>query len=733
MNFELSQDQQLMRDSIARFLNEHSSMARVRAAAASGFDPALWKGLADLGAFSIRTSEAAGGTDLGTFDAVVLMEEVGRTLASGPIAETILAAGLLARIGGQQALLDRVVSGDAVVTLAFHDVAQEPVQFVTAGAVADAVIARNGEAVVLITLGGDRGEPNLGSMPMGEIDLALADQVTLASGPKARAAFDAAIEEWKLLTAAALVGLSRRAVEMAAEYAGQRKAFGQFIGTFQAISHPLAVIITDTDGAKLFVWKTLRDLADGAPTAAGQISVALWWACDTSARAVSQALQTFGGYGLTLDYDIYLYNLRAKAWPLVFDDPARFLAEGARRLYGGEVATLPEVGDVPIDLDRGEEARQIAEEVHAFFDANLTPELREKAHFSWEGYDPDIHKKLAEAGLLFPEWPAEIGGRGISPYAATSLSEAFREQNWTGTPGSVARMVGAMIHRFGSDDLKQDVLAKLAAGEAICSLGWSEPNAGSDVFAAQTRATRDGNGWRIDGQKMFTSGANVADYVYMIVRTDPDLPKHKGITMFVVPLDAPGVTIQPIYTYQDEPTNVTFYDGVRIPDSHRIGEVNGGLAVMSATLEIEHSASYAHNLAMLYAAGEQLCRDTRRCGHPLIEDPTVQVRLARIFTQLQCAIALNERMLWATVEKKVIPACGPMARLQSAEAFFEAGRDLLDLTAPVSLTKRGGPAAFINQCYRHGHASRIYGGSQEVQRSQIAERHLGMPRTRSGG
>ena len=733
MNFELSPDQQLMRDSFARFLDEHSSMARVRAAGTSGFDPALWQGLADLGAFSIRTPEAAGGMGLGTFDAVVLMEEVGRTLATGPIAETILVAGLLARIGGQETLLDRVLSGDAVVTLAFHDLAEEPAQFVAAGAVAEAVIARDGDVVVVITPGGDRGEPNLGSTPMAEIDLARAERTILASGREARAAFDAAIEEWKLLTAASLVGLSRRAVEMAADYAGQRKAFGQFIGTFQAISHPLAVIITDTDGAKLFVWKTLRDLADGAPSAVGQISLALWWACDTAARAVSQALQTFGGYGLTLDYDIHLYNLRAKAWPLVFGDPLRFVAEGARRLYTGEVASPPEVGEVPIDLDRGEEAKAIAEEVHAFFDANLTPELREKAHFSWEGYDPGIHRKLAEAGLLFPEWPKEIGGRGISPYAATSLSEAFREQNWTGTPGSVARMVGAMIHRFGSDELKQDVLAKLAAGEAICSLGWSEPNAGSDVFAAQTKATRDGNGWRIDGQKMFTSGANVADYVYMIVRTDPDLPKHEGITMFVVPLDTPGITIQPIHTYQDEPTNVTFYDDVNIPDKYRIGEVNGGITVMSATLQIEHSASYAHNLTMLYTAGKQLCRETLRRGRPLIEDAAVQIRLARIFTQLQCAIVLNERMLWATVEKKSVPACGPMARLQSAEAFFEAGRDLLDLTAPVSLTEREGPAAFINQCYRHGHASRIYGGSQEVQRSQIAERHLGMPRTRSGG
>src|SRR5690606_13829804 len=134
--------------------------------------------------------------------------------------------------------------------------------------------------------------------------------------------------------------------------------------------------------------------------------------------------------------------------------------------------------------------------------------------------------------------------------------------------------------------------------------------------AAQTRATRDGDGWRIDGQKMFTSGAQVADYVYMIVRTNSDVPKHKGITMFIVPLDTPGITIQPVQSFQDEPTNITFYDDVRIPDRYRLGEVDGGLAVMAATLEIEHSASYATTLQRLLRAGEALCREITSEGRP---------------------------------------------------------------------------------------------------------------------
>jgi alkylation response protein AidB-like acyl-CoA dehydrogenase len=732
MNLDLTHEQQMLQVSFARFLDQHSSMARVRAAAPMGFDKPFWVSLADQGAFGLRVPEEAGGTGLGTFDATILMEEVGRTLAVGPIAETILAARMLSLLGGGESdLLTRVLGGSALITLAYHDLTAEPVQWVAGGAVADSIMSCDGDDVLLfIPSSTSRGEANLASTALAEVDFREGERIVLASGARARATFDATIEEWKLLAAATLCGLARRAVEMAAAYAGERKAFDQFIGTFQAISHPLAVIITDVDAGKLLVWKTLRDIADSSVSASAQISLSLWWAADASSRAVSQAIQTFGGYGLTTEYDIHLYNLRAKDLVLAFGDPALLLAEGARRLYAGQAASLPDVGPVAIDFDRGEPARALATQVDAFFEANLTPELKAKAHFSWEGHDPEIHRKLAKAGLLFPDWPSEIGGLAATPYEAASMREVWEDHNWSSVASAVARMVGSIIHRFGGDELKRDVLAKLAAGTSVCSLGWSEPGAGSDVFACQTRATRDGDDWRIDGQKMFTSGAQLADYVYLIVRTNPDVPKHKGITMFIVPLDTPGITVQPLHSFQDEPTNITFYDNVLVPDRYRLGEVDGGLAVMAATLELEHSASYAKTLQRILAVGEDLCREIARGGRPLIEHHYAQERLAKAFVQTQLGAVLNERMLWAAVESRSIPACGPMARLQSAEAFFECARDLLELTAPLSLSKREGPVAMLNLWYRHGHAARIYGGSQEIQRSQIAERHLGMPRTR---
>jgi alkylation response protein AidB-like acyl-CoA dehydrogenase len=735
MNFELSEDQQLMRDTFARYLNEHSSMVRVRAALPSGFDPAMWTGLAELGAFSLRVPEEAGGVGLGLLDAAVLMEEVGRTLASGPVAETLIATRLLATLapGSNNDLLERVTTGQAIVSIALHDVADQPVQWVAGGAVAEAVIARNGDRIVLIAIPESerKSEPNLASTPIAELRLGAAKHTVLSANDAGRKAFAQAIEEWKLLIAAALAGLSRESIRLAAAYACERVAFGQPIGTYQAMSHPLADLSTDTDGGKYLTWKTIRDIADANPEAGAAISLTAWWNIDTAGRAVAQALHTFGGYGLTTEYDIHLYNLRAKAWPLVFGDPSRLLEEAGRRLYAGETAELPEAGSLAIDFDLGEEAQGLAKDVHDFFEANLTPELRAKAHYSFDGHDAGVHRKLAQAGLLFPSWPKEAGGRSAPPYAMNALHQAWEEVGWSSHAISTTGMVGTMIRLFGSDELKREVLTKIVAGEAVCSLGYSEPGSGSDVFAAQTRATRDGEGWRIDGSKMFTSGANIADYVLMLTRTNPDVPKHKGLTMFIVPLKTPGVSIQPVFTFQDERTNITYYDGVKVKDSYRLGAVDGGVKVMAGALEIEHGGGFAKSQRHMVHAAEELCREIQYRGRPLIEDVAAQVRLARSTAHVLLSEIIAYRAVWSAVQKMPNVGYGPMAKLFSSEKFLKDSADLLNLTAPYSLSKRTGPAGYLNQCYRHAQGTTIYGGTSEVHRSMIAERGLGLPRSRA--
>jgi alkylation response protein AidB-like acyl-CoA dehydrogenase len=735
MNFELTNDQQMLRDSFARFLDKESSIARVRAALEKGgFDAKLWTGLAELGAFSLRVPEDKGGLGLGILDATVLMEEAGRTLASGPVAETLVAARLLATLGGSAELLEQVLAGTSVVSIAFHDVAVEPTQWIAGGAVAHAVIARDGNDIVLVTIADSdrKGEANLASTPIAELTLAGKQRKVLSNGAEARKAFAQAIEEWKLLISAALAGLSREAVRLAAAYACERKAFGQPIGTYQGMSHPLADLITDVDGGKYLAWKAIRDIADGRPGAGAQISMSAWWNADTATRAVSQALHTFGGYGLTTEYDIHLFNLRAKAWPLVFGDPVRFLEEAGRRLYGNENSELPDVGAVAIDFELDGEARALASELDEFFRKTLTPELRAKAHYSFDGFDAGVHRKMAEAKLLFPAWPKEYGGREAPPYAMSAVYRVYEEHNWTSHAMSTTSMVGSMIRKFGSDELKREALTRIAAGEAVCSLGYSEPSCGSDVFAAQTKAVREPDGsWRIDGSKMFTSGANIADYVLMLVRTNPDVPKHKGLTMFIVPIKTKGIAIQPVYTFQDERTNITFYENVKVADSYRLGEVDGGVKVMASALEMEHGGGFTKvQRAMLHAA-EKLCADVKRGGKPLIQDTGAQTRLARAAAHCHISEVLGHRALWWAAGKRPNMAFGPMIKLFSSEKFLRDSADLLDLTAPHSLSKRSGPAGFLNQCYRHAQGTTIYGGTSEIHRSQIAERALNLPRTRA--
>jgi len=732
MNFELSSDQRMMSESFARFLSEQSTNERVRAAAEQGgFDPSLWQGLAELGAFSLRVPEALGGLGLG----VVLMEEAGRTLVSGPLAETLVAARVLAVLAAdsQSALLEELISGQSVVSIAFHDVAAQPVQWVAGGAVAKAVIARDGNNVALYLLpaGVNRAEANLASTPIGEIEFSKAERVVLSSSAEGLKTFAEAIEEWKLLMAVALSGLSREAVRLAAAYACEREAFGQPIGAYQAISHPLADLIVDVDGGKYLTWKAIHDIAKGLPEAAPEISLAIWWNAETAGRAVTQALHTFGGYGLATESDIHLFNLRAKAWPLVFGDPASFLEEAGLRLYANEKVALPDVGEVAIDFDLGDEAHAMAKELDDFFNAVLTPELRAKAHYSFDGFDSGVHKKLAEKRFLFPAWPKEFGGREAEPYVQNALRQVWEEQGWTGHPVGTTNLVGTMIRKAGGDELKAEVLPKIVSGDAICSLGYSEPGCGSDVFAAKTKATRlpDGS-WRIDGAKMWTSGANIAQYVLLLTRTNPDVPKHKGLTMFVVPLNTPGIEIHPVHTFQDERTNATFYDNVIVNDAYRLGPVDGGVKVMAAALELEHGGGFNKSMRSMVIAAEKLCREIKRNGRSLLEESDAQKRLARCWAHYFISEVLGNRALWTGVNKLPSLAYGPMIKMFSSEKFQSDSRDLLHLTAPYSLSKRKGPAGELNLAYRHAHGTTIYGGTSEVHRSMIAERALGLPRTR---
>jgi alkylation response protein AidB-like acyl-CoA dehydrogenase len=350
---------------------------------------------------------------------------------------------------------------------------------------------------------------------------------------------------------------------------------------------------------------------------------------------------------------------------------------------------------------------------------------------SFESHAWDVHRALGEARLLFPHWPQRWGGREADADSARASHKVWLDVGYTPPAAEVTGMVGEAVMRFGSPELQQEVLPRFASGEVTAALGYTEPSCGSDVFAARTRAVRDGEDWIINGQKMFTSGADLASYVFLVTRTDPDAPKHRGITMFLVPLDGPGVEIHPVYTFMDERTNATFYTDVRIPDRYRIGDVNKGAQVLASALSQEQSGgTYFRKQRKMAVAVEHWLRGRQRDGRPAIEDSLALAKLARAYTYSNLSEVLGHRVLATSLAGDTDMAYGPAAKIFGTESFITVASELMDLAAPDSLRRGKEGLGLVEMGYRHSAATTIYGGTSEVLRSMVAERRLGLPRSR---
>jgi 3-oxochol-4-en-24-oyl-CoA dehydrogenase len=734
MNLNLTSEQDMLRDSLEKLFSAESTMARVRAAEPLGHDPVLWGKLVEMGIPLMRAA-APFGSGLGLLDAALIAELAGRHLAACPVVETIVAARLISLVPGDASAdcLKRISDG-ALVTLALSPAVAGEAQLVPAGAVADAIVFLQGDTLKLWS-NPPRLAPaaNLGCLPVAELDLAQAKEcVTLASGAAAVAAYKASMEEWRLLSAAALSGLALQSLKLATDYAKERTAFGQLIGSFQGLAHPLADAFTDSDGARLLVWRAISALGHGEARAGALCAMAYWWAARTTEIAVVRAAHSFGGYGFTTEYDVQLYNRRGRAWALMAGDPRLALDDAAMRLWGrAATPALPEAGEIGIEFGYGAAAEAYAEEARQFFAKTLTPELKAHAHHSWDGHDTGFQMQLAKAGFLFPGWPKEHGGQGRSFYEVEALTGVFHEFGWTHHAIVTGELVGPTIMEFGNERVRQEIIPPLMRGEFIVSQGFTEPHCGSDAFATRTRAVRDGDDWIINGQKMFTSGANITKYVMLLTRTDTEVPKHKGLTVFMVPLDAPGVEIHPVHTISDERTNATFYADVRIPDYYRLGEVNGGIKVMNYALQIEHGGWRIDELAEAVEAAADWAREPVASGGSRFDNPLVRQRLAEIATHVEVSQCLNMRAVWSGVEKVGNPAFGPMSKLFATEYSIKGSAALMDMTAPHSMFKSTKGLGKIEFCYRLAQISAAYAGTSEIMRSLVAEKGLGLPRSRS--
>ena len=694
MNLDLNEQQLLMAETADRFFKARSTMDEARAVGA-GISPTLWRETADMGFAAMRMPEGCGGSDAGLLDAALVCEAAGRSAAPIPLADAMAGYRFLAQLETNAAR--QILAGLTEMPVAF---------FPRDGAIH---LEWDGDRITALTPG---------SAP-----------IVVADGKDAPALFEAARQECAILRTAYLIGAMTQAIELAAAYACERKQFDRAIGSFQGVAFPLAESITDAEGARLLLWHAICSIAEGKDNAAALVAMAHWWAAKSARTAATRSLRMFGGYGLSLEYDIHLYFHAINRMALAGGDPDKLLLTIGNRLWGGETVALPEAGDPGIETGFGAEAEALAEEVRRFFEAEMTPELRAKAHHSTEGHDPAFHRKLAAAGLAYPEWPRQWGGREVGAMAVTALGRTFEQYRWTRVPIGCTNMGAQMVMKFGSDELKDEVLPRLANGSALSCLGFTEPESGSDMYAARTRAVRDGSDWIISGQKMFTTGAHISDYVLLIARTDPDKPKHRGITIFFFPMNLPGISIQPVHTLQDERTNITFYDEVRVPDRYRLGEVDGGLAVMAAAMEIEHGGEGYHiNHHSLMEAVVDWSHTPDPQGNRPIDDPTVRATVARVATHLEIADLLCRRATWAGEAGKRNRAIGPMAKLFATEIYMHDAADMVALAAPAALHHLTPALAEIEDRHRQSISQTIYGGTSEVHRGIIAQFALNLPR-----
>ena len=340
-------------------------------------------------------------------------------------------------------------------------------------------------------------------------------------------------------------------------------------------------------------------------------------------------------------------------------------------------------------------------------------------------------QKLAARGYLGMSWPKQYGGQekpGIYEYL---LNE---ELSRVGAPliGKGVGCVGQTLIRHGSEKLKQEFLPKILRGEIEFALGYSEPGAGSDLASLKLKAERDGNGWRINGQKMFTTSAHFADWYWLAARTDPDAPKHKGISLFLLPMRQPGITIHPIETLGEHVTNQVFLDDIWVHEDYLVGELNKGWTYICEALDYERFTFYTFSpLAEKQRALHRLLGETRRNGVPLRSCPDVRRRLARLATDVETAKMLQRKVIFAAAQGGVPSIEAAMCKLYSTELHQRMTDTAMDILGPEGLLHkddRNAPAAGKWEwSYRATPLDTIGAGSSEIQKNIIARRALGLP------
>jgi alkylation response protein AidB-like acyl-CoA dehydrogenase len=370
-------------------------------------------------------------------------------------------------------------------------------------------------------------------------------------------------------------------------------------------------------------------------------------------------------------------------------------------------------------------------DLNRFLDNNLTRGVYERQRLSGDNFDEEFHRALGSKGWIMPGWPVTEGGAALDAVCARLLELELERREAPRAVLPMLRLIWPAVHKHARPDLARELKPQVAEGAVRFCLGYTEPDGGSDIAAAKVRAVSDGDDWIINGAKVFTSNAHSAQYTFLITRTDPVAPKHKGLTMFLAPLSTAGIEVQPLQMLGNTRTNIVYFNDARVADRYRIGAVNQGWSVIHGPLDAEHGgggtvsglddisvgASYMRYLQRSLDATLGWARgSTGAEGTRLADDPALLAQFGMLATQVEAALCTP----------------GPFGRVKCADVAIEGSQQLLSLVGIAGTITEGQEGAVgdgvIEFAHRVAQATSIYGGTNEVFRAMIAEHSLGLPR-----
>ncbi len=683
-----------------------SFLAGQRAAARATLDeagealPAFWKELP--GWLGLHLAEEYGGEGAGVPELAVVLEELGRVVAPGPFLPTVLASAVLAEAGSaalRTTLLPGLADGSRIGAVGLAGEVRDgrvTDEMVLGGGLADLLLLVAGDDVLVFEAAGtERQIPENGLDPTrrsarvsASLDTALA-RLTGGAAVARRLA--------RILAAAEAAGSAYACLDMAVAYAKERRQFGRTIGTFQAVKHHCADMLLDAELAVAAAWDAAR--APAGPEAELAAAVAATRAVAAGVRAAEMTIQLHGGIGFTWDHDAHLYLRRSvtlAAYVARTGDPDRDVA----RLVASGVRRTPDL-DLPAEADGYRAAARA-------FVASL------------QGRDAAARRAaMVDSGYLVPHWPPPWGRD------AGAAEQLVIEQEFRGVDVPSLGITGWNIQTIAQhgtpEQLDRWVGPTLRGDIEWCQL-FSEPGAGSDAAAISTRGVRVEGGWRVTGQKVWTTRAHQSDWGFATVRTDSSGSKHAGITMMAVDLRSEGVDVRPLRELTgDALFNEVFFDDVFVPDECVVGEVGQGWRVARATLGNERVSIGGGGAGTLPIRAWDLLPLATAAADPHVAERDVGALVADELTMRLMLLRQAARAVGGTEPGPE----GNLSKLFSSEHAQRVTGLAMRLTGAAAVM---GGNELVTRCYLWSRCITIAGGTSEIARNQVAERLLGLPR-----